>query len=212
MQVLPCPLCASRSKMLCDDRQRTFFRCCECDLVFADPETHLDRTAEKSVYAQHENDPADERYRRFLGQLARPLLARLQAGMRGLDYGCGPGPTLSVMLEEAGMEMELYDPFFVPDMTVLERQYDFVTCTEVAEHFCRPARDWNRLASLLRPGSWLGVMTRLVDSRQRFDQWYYKNDPTHVSFYCATTFAWLGARYGLAVEHQDHNVVLLLKK
>lgn len=131
--------------------------------------------------------------------------------MLGLDYGCGPGPTLSVMLEEAGMEMRLYDPYFAPDISVLDCLYDFVTCTEVAEHFCQPARDWNRLVRLLRHGSLLGVMTRLVDAGSPFDEWYYKNDPTHVSFYSSNTFGWLAARYGLTIEYLNGRVILLSK-
>jgi len=45
---------------------------------------------------------ADPRYRRFLARLAEPLIAHLPKGARGLDFGCGPGPTLSLMLREAG--------------------------------------------------------------------------------------------------------------
>jgi hypothetical protein len=56
-------------------------------LVFADSANHLNAAAEKSVYDQHENDPADTRYRRFLNQIAELLLARLTSGMHGLDYG-----------------------------------------------------------------------------------------------------------------------------
>jgi hypothetical protein len=42
------------------------------------------------------------------------------------------------MLAEAGHAMALYDPFFRPDPAALERDYDFITCTETAEHFHHP--------------------------------------------------------------------------
>ena len=212
MPLLACPRCRHDASLLMTDARRAYFQCDECDLTFADPSSLLAPAAEKRVYDQHENDPADAEYRRFLNQLAAPLLLRLVEGMQGLDYGCGPGPTLSVMLEEAGMEMQVYDPYFAPGTSVLDREYDFVTCSEVAEHFYEPAIDWERMVTLLRPRGWLGVMTQLTDGCRQFDRWYYKNDPTHVSFYNSNTLAWLAARYGLTIEYQGDRVVLFRKK
>jgi Methyltransferase domain len=210
--MLHCPLCAHLVGQYAQDRRRVYFHCPRCDLVSADPESHLDAPAEKGYYDLHENDPADQGYRRFLGRLAGPILRRLSRGMRGLDYGCGPGPTLSVMLVEAGMLMEDYDPFYTPNPGALECSYDFVTCTEVVEHFRWPSEDWARLTALLRPGGWLGIMTKLVISRERFGAWHYKDDPTHVSFYSPGTFSWLGTRFDLAVERVDRDVILLQKR
>jgi hypothetical protein len=209
--MLRCPLCANEAGTYAEDRRRAYFHCPRCDLVFADPSSHLDAEAEKAEYDRHENDPSDSRYRRFLGRLAKPLLGRLSPGMRGLDYGCGPGPTLSLMLEEAGMIMAVHDPFFRPNPEALGLQHDFVTCTEVVEHFTNPARDWERLSALLRTGSWLGIMTKLVIGRERFVTWHYKDDPTHVAFYSPSTFAWLGTHFGLTVERVDRDVILLQK-
>jgi hypothetical protein len=208
----PCPLCSSDAEAYLADRRRAYFHCPACDLVFADPASHLSAPEEKAEYDRHENDPADPRYRRFLGRLADPLLGRLERGMKGLDYGCGPGPTLSVMLEEAGIPMAVHDPLYRPNPDALGRQYDFVTCTEVVEHFREPAREWERLTALVRPGGWLGIMTKLVIGRERFAAWHYKEDPTHVSFYSPATFAWLGERFGLTAERVDRDVILMQKQ
>lgn len=207
-----CPLCGQIASPVDEDRRRRYFQCAECRLIFADPASHLDAAAEKAVYDLHRNDPADPGYRGFLQRLATPLLTRLQPGMHGLDYGCGPGPALSPLLRAAGMRMTDYDPIYAPDPAALERQYDFVTCTEVVEHFKRPAQDWERLLATLRRGGWLGVMTQLVISPERFRRWQYRNDPTHVAFHSAETFAWLGARFGLDVERADTAVMLLRKR
>lgn len=206
-----CPLCAQAAELADEDGRRRYLQCPACALIFADPASHLDAAAEKAVYDLHRNDPQDAGYRAFLARLADPLLTRLRPGMEGLDYGCGPGPTLSIMLAQAGMRMTDYDPHYAPDPAVLERTYDFVTCTEVVEHFRRPAEDWARLAALLRPGGWLGVMTQLVISLERFRAWQYRNDPTHVAFYSPETFAWIGDHFGLTVERVDTAVLLLRK-
>ncbi|WP_435011645.1 class I SAM-dependent methyltransferase [Tundrisphaera lichenicola] len=180
-------------------------------MVSADPGSYLDPIAERAYYDLHENDPSDHGYRRFLGRLSGPLEARLGKGSLGLDYGCGPGPTLSIILRESGMLMDDYDPIYRPNPAVLERNFDFVTCTEVVEHFRRPAEDWTRMTGLLRPHGWLGVMTKVVINRERFAGWHYKADPTHVSFYSPATFDWLGARFGLTVERVDRDVYLFQK-
>jgi len=196
--------------VFCSDRLRSYFRCRDCELVFADPGSRLPPDLERAEYDLHENDPKDVRYRTFLSRLAEPLLTRLGVGMHGLDYGCGPGPTLSVMLAEHGMEVDDYDPLYAADDRLLQRTYDFVTATEVVEHFCRPAEAWRQLAALVRPGGWLGIMTLLApDDAEAFSQWWYKNDPTHVSFYTAATFAWLGESMGFSVEQLDDRVLLM---
>ncbi|MDT8385814.1 MAG: class I SAM-dependent methyltransferase [Gammaproteobacteria bacterium] len=210
---IACPLCRHPSDFLCADRRRRFYHCPQCELISADPASHLPPEAERANYDLHHNDPADPRYRAFLNRLAEPLLARLQPGMVGLDYGCGPGPTLSGMLREAGMVMHDFDPLYAPDDTLLAREYDFVTCTEVVEHFCDPGAAWPQLAARVRPGGWLGVMTWKVPDPEAaaFRGWGYKGDPTHVSFYHADTFEWLGRELGFAVETIDERVVLMNK-
>jgi hypothetical protein len=209
--VQACVLCTQASPLLTKDRHRAYFHCPQCDLIFSDSAGHLDPAAEKARYEKHQNEPADPRYRRFLNRLAQPLLARLRPAMRGLDYGCGPAPTLSLLLEEAGMVMSVYDPYYAAEQRVLAGPYDFVTCTEVVEHFRSPAGDWALLTGLLVPGGWLAIMTSLVSDRSRFLQWRYKDDPTHVCFYSAVTIGWLGARFGLTVHHVDDKVVLFQK-
>ena len=81
---------------------------------------------------------------------------RLQPGMQGLDSGCGPGPVLSMLLREAGMAMTDDDPFYAPNVDALQRQYDFVACTEVVEHFRDPHAGWAQLMARARPGTGVG--------------------------------------------------------
>jgi 2-polyprenyl-3-methyl-5-hydroxy-6-metoxy-1,4-benzoquinol methylase len=207
-----CPLCHHpRPEDYHQDAARRYSICTRCQLVFADPLARLSASAEKQVYDQHQNCPDDPGYRRFLNKLAAPLVSRLSPGSHGLDFGCGPGPTLSVMLEEAGHRVETYDVFYAPDRQVLAQQYDFVTCSEAIEHFNQPAEEWQLLVSLLKPGGWLGVMTQMVISLERFARWHYKTDPTHVSFFSRDTFAYLAQRDRLKLEFIGKDVCLLQK-
>lgn len=137
---------------------------------------------------------------------------RLAPGSHGLDFGSGPGPTLSLMFEEIGHSMAIYDYFYAKDSSVLQGQYDFITATEVLEHLHDPGKELDRLWTLLKPDGYLGVMTRLVPDREAFTRWYYKNDPTHVCFFSPPTFQWLAGRWRAEVAFAAKDVILFYKK
>src|SRR4051812_25318450 len=126
----PCPLCGGGWSVLLRE-QREYRRCGACALTFVPSSQHLAPYEERTRYLQHRNGPGDQEYRNFLDRLLVPLGARLAAGAEGLDFGSGPGPTASVMLRERGFRAENYDPHFAADARLLERDYDFIVCTEV---------------------------------------------------------------------------------
>lgn len=207
---LHCPLCNhSDTPLFWQDQRRHYQRCASCKLIFVDPHYRLSAEQEKAEYDLHQNRTDDPGYRRFLARVADPLMARLPAGSEGLDFGCGPGPALAAMFNEAGFATTTYDPYYAHYPARLQRQYDFVCCSEAIEHFYRPAREWQQLLSLLRPGGWLGIMTKLALSQEAFANWHYKQDPTHVSFFSRETFLWLAARDGLGIEFIGTDVILL---
>jgi hypothetical protein len=188
-----------------------YLRCCHCQAtLLAERQLPSDET-QLQKYLQHENDPQDIRYREFLNRLAVPLLAALPPKQMGLDFGCGPGPALANMLSEAGHTMDLYDPFFFPDSAVLDQQFDFVTCTEVAEHFHQPYAEFTRLVALLKPGGLLALMTNFQTDDSRFADWHYRRDSTHVTFYRQETFQVIAREFDLACEIPCKNVVFLRK-
>ena len=191
-----CPLCSGQQiHAYHRDKRRLYLRCARCLLVFVPSAYHLSPMQEKAEYDRHENSPADQGYRDFLSRLADPLLERLPRRAHGLDFGSGPGPTLSVMLEERGHEVALYDPFYANDSTALETTYDFITASEVVEHLPAPGIELERLWGLLRPGGTLGLMTKRARDQAAFASWHYKADPTHISFFSRESFEYLGAEW-----------------
>lgn len=154
-------------------------------------------------------DPGDSGYRKFLSRLSIPLMERLQPGQKGLDFGCGPGPTLSVMMEEAGYKMELYDPFYYPDRSVLDKSYDFVTSTEVVEHLQNPEKVFSHLFHILNPGGILGLMTKMVVDSNVFKTWHYIQDSTHICFYSRETFEYISDWFSADVEFIGNDVIIL---
>lgn len=209
---LQCPLCgATNPTIFHQDTQRSYRQCQDCALVFVPEHERVSPSAEKAYYDLHENDPADPGYRRFLSRLVEPLLQRLAPGANGLDFGCGPGPALADMLSEAGMCMSLYDAFYTPNTAVLQRSYDFITCSEVLEHLHQPYLELQRLFAILKPGGWLGIMTKRVRNRAAFAHWHYIRDPTHVCFYSKTTLYWIAERWQVNLELPADDVTLFQK-
>lgn len=205
-----CPLCAgSTISFYSSDRRRPYLNCGTCSLVFVPPEHYLSRDAERAEYALHQNGIADPGYRQFLSRLLEPLVARLPPGASGLDFGCGPGPALAHMLREAGFAVALYDSMFAPEKAVLDASYAFICATEVVEHLHHPGYELDRLWSLLQPGGWLGIMTKLVRDRDAFASWHYKNDPTHVCFFSVDTWQWWARQHSASLALIGADVILL---
>lgn len=208
-----CPLCKNAGRHLFwEDRYRPYFRCDECQLIYVPLEFHIPVTAEKAEYELHQNSPDDPGYRQFLSRLFEPLNEKMPAGSYGLDFGSGPGPTLSVMFSEAAHHMELFDKFYSPDEQVLNKTYDFITATEVLEHLRNPHKDLERLWKCLKINGWLGIMTKLVLGQDEFKSWHYKNELTHINFFSKNTFRWLADQWNADVTFVGKDVVFIHKK
>jgi 2-polyprenyl-3-methyl-5-hydroxy-6-metoxy-1,4-benzoquinol methylase len=207
-----CPLCcASDCNDYWQDSRRNFYQCSACALVFVGAAQHLSAEQEKAEYDKHQNLPDDKGYKLFLSRVYQPMLAKIKLGDQGLDFGCGPGPVLSTLFEQAGFPVAIYDPYYFDDKQALSSRYDFITATEVIEHIYQPNEVLPKLWSLLENGGTLGLMTKLVKDQQAFGQWHYKNDLTHVCFYSRNTFTWLAAELGAELEFVGDDVILLCK-
>jgi 2-polyprenyl-3-methyl-5-hydroxy-6-metoxy-1,4-benzoquinol methylase len=176
------------------------------------PYQHLRPVEEKAIYDLHINDTDDPGYRKFLSRLMIPLQERLPSGARGIDYGCGPGPALAAMFAEQGFDMTVYDPIYARNPVELTQNYDFITCTEVTEHFANPSLEFERLFTLLNDHGWLGIMTKLVIDQEAFSQWHYKNDLTHICFFSKLTFQWLAEYYRCHLYFFGNDVILMNRK
>ena len=187
-------------------------RCQVCSLVFVPPCQYVSAEEEKSRYDLHQNSPGDQGYRSFLSRLFIPMQKCLAPESCGLDFGCGPQPTLSVMFKEAGHFMTTFDYFYERVPSVFEKQYDFITATEVVEHLHNPRKELERLWACLKQWGRLGLMTKLAPDDNAFSFWHYKNDLTHVCFFSQATFQWLALQWDADMTFADKDVVLFHKK
>ena len=207
-----CPVCqGSKTELFDRIDHKNYFRCSTCMAIFLDSRSHLSFQDEKERYAQHNNDIYDLEYRMFLSRLYEPMVQKLPVGAMGLDYGCGPGPALVQMFKEAGFVMDLYDPYFFPEKSCLNKRFKFITCTEAAEHFYNPYEEFDKIDGILEQGGWLGIMTNFFDESINFKDWYYRKDPTHVVFYTEQTFKVIASSRNWKCEIPSKDIVLFKK-
>lgn len=178
-----------------------------CQLVFVPTQFMLSEDEEKAVYDLHENTVGDTGYEKFLSRAANPVIEyfsterrddETETAIRGLDFGCGPCTVLANMLSAPPhkFQVDSYDLFYFPQNAhFLQRAdcYDFVTATEVVEHLAEPLAVFRQLWKCLRlDGGILVIMTkRVAGTLDRFRNWHYIRDPTHISFFHEETFNWL---------------------
>lgn len=208
-----CPLCMNEE---CYEYHqgskpdRDYYHCPHCDLIFVPGRFHLCSEEERKIYDQHINLPEDPNYRAFLNRLYQPLSKHLAQGAQGLDFGSGPGPTLSRMFEENGFSCAIYDKFYANEPNVLTQEFDFVSTTEVVEHLSNPKDIFELLFRLVHERNGiLGLMTKQhAQDAEHFANWHYKNDPTHISFYSKRTFLYLSDRYQKRLSLIGNDVAL----
>ena len=189
-----------------------YWQCSLCKATMLNPIHFLSNHKEKKHYLKHNNKIDDIRYRNFLSNLIKPLKNKISINDIGLDYGCGYAPALADILKKDGFNVELYDPLFFKNENMFLRKFNFITCSEVVEHFFKPYEEFNKIDSLLASNSWFAVMTSFMTKDDLFKNWHLRKDSTHVGFYKKVTFKFIANKRNWAKTFPSKNVVLFYKK
>jgi len=209
-----CRLCGSPGGLPFLADAFEYVECPVCGYIGLGRRFFPDRQAEKARYLLHRNDPSEPGYRSYLSAFVDLALApHLAPDASILDFGSGPEPALTVLLQERGYRPKPYDPYFAPSRAWRRRRWDGVVVHEVAEHLREPGRSFAVLARCLMPGGVLAIRTRFApDSRPDFAAWWYRRDSTHLGFFKPSSFAWLGGHLGLeqVLAHAPDTIVLRL--
>ncbi|MGZ5279286.1 MAG: class I SAM-dependent methyltransferase [Pseudobdellovibrionaceae bacterium] len=155
-------------------------------MIFKQPKDFLDWDQQKLRYDNHENAIETPGYKEYFEQLLKPLRTFLKPGQRGLDWGAGPGPVLAQLLSFEGLQMQIYDPVYHPAKPT--GLFDVITSTEAIEHFQQPAQSLSEIGSFLKSQGIFAGLTQFHSGPEKFADWWYPRDPTHVVFYSEETF------------------------
>ncbi|MAW95097.1 MULTISPECIES: class I SAM-dependent methyltransferase [unclassified Leeuwenhoekiella] len=190
-----CTLCKHPAYFFGNFQNRNYNRCTHCASVFLDAENLPSTSAEQKRYEHHRNSETDSGYLQFLKPLIDAVSTNQIQQEKGLDYGSGPNPVLTKMLQNQGYDVKPYDLFFSQNLEALKQNYDYIVCCEVIEHFHNPREEFDRLRKLLVPGGNLYCKTNLLTSEIDFKNWWYKNDLTHTFFYTKASLEFIKTHF-----------------
>jgi SAM-dependent methyltransferase len=197
-----CKICSGSVRKICYQQLEVdYYYCPNCKFLSRDDQKILPAEQEQERYLRHTNTLADTGYvdmlKTFIDKSITPFKPNIKTA---LDFGSGPGPVLSRLLRDMGYETDIYDIYFAPGRGYLDKTYDLITCTEVLEHLKDPLETMSILKDRLNPGGILAVMTLFhpvyeisstldqLPCEKVFKDWWYRRDPTHISFFRPETF------------------------
>lgn len=200
-----CPLCSRlRISSYSRDKHREYFVCDDCTLVFVARDSALSAEDERARYDTHQNNPDDPQYREYLSQVLVEMKPFIKDKETALDFGAGRTEVLAILMTAAGLKAEVYDLYYFPREEIWGKKFDVIVLSEVIEHLSDLMGTMRRLTALLNPGGRFFIKTKLLpESKEIFDKWYYKNDPTHLEFFTPKSLDVLSKSLGL-----DHPIFL----
>ncbi len=173
-----------------------------------DPTDFVSKDKEIKRYKEHNNDVYDVGYQQFVSPIVNGVLSSFKSTHKGLDFGCGTGPVITKLLQDKAYNITTYDPFFDNNLNALRTTYDYMVCCEVIEHFHNPLKEFQLLKSLLNSEGKLFCMTDIYNETIDFDNWYYKNDETHVIFYQQKTLEWLAKQLNFSKVRVEKRLII----
>ncbi len=193
---------------------KKYFICNNCSLIQLDKKQLLSNLEEKARYMLHENSVGNKGYISYLNEIignsVKPFLNR---GKKILDFGCGPEKTLADLLSKEGYILTTFDPYFDTGKEWISQEFDAITAIEVFEHLTYPSRELTTLSKCLSPGGYLIIRSMLHNkSWINFSKWWYKDDPTHVSFYSMVSINYICKTWNYKLIQVKNQCEIVLKK
>lgn len=182
-----CKICSRPADLFFADG-RTFYKCRNCYLIFTN-ETISAKEQDNHFRSQVSNDPSYwQRVANTYIQLSSEFINPRQI----LDFGSGSGD-LSGALKDMGYIVYSFEPRVHGEFT--EQKYhgrfDMIIANQVIEHLPDPVREIRALHEVLDDEGILFMTSSFTDhfihadnASDHFKNWWFKDDATHVSFFC----------------------------
>jgi len=202
-----CRICKFPSTLFYRD-ERTFFKCPNCALIFTNdlPKKAIEENHYKTQWQTTDPD--------FWGSQATSLISYignygiLPDNHRILDFGSGSGE-LAQELQRRGYRVTALEP--MTEGYLKDQNYPFlfdaVFAIEVIEHLPHVWEELQEIEKVLKPEGIIVFSTRLTnpfidlpDAVGQFKEWWYKDDPTHISFFCNQTLSVMAEMKNYSIE------------
>ncbi|MBS9522794.1 methyltransferase domain-containing protein [Litoribacter alkaliphilus] len=207
-----CKLCGLNkvTPLIIPHDKRIYNYCPDCYLIFVDSTFHIDLQQEKRLILRRNNSIGNAEYVHYISQIIQLIRPFIYQGQIGLDYGCGPTPTLNHLLKKENITCFNNDYNFGFNHPF--KKYDFIMAIECLEKFKDPNNEIDKLLDLLKPGGIFGMMTEVYPTKDNFKYWNKKLDPSHVSFYHQKTLDYLIANKKLTLLKSDSKRIFIFEK
>ena len=210
-----CKICNSKTNILRDKKtSKNYYKCSKCKYIFLDEEFYIDESREKSHYDKHHNNLESLGYVKMFEDLVSEFVDSLHVEVEtALDFGCGEGEVLPIVLERNDISCDRYDLFYFPKKIYEDKKYDLIVSTEVFEHLENPLRMFKKLLLHVEDEGYLLLMTAFhPNDDDKFLKWWYIRDITHIGFFNLDTFEYLARELNLKiVKHNSKNTIMFQK-
>lgn len=207
-----CKICDGATTSITDTKtQKTYHKCPRCSYIFLDEAFYVDEEREKRHYDKHHNSFESLGYVKMFEELIEEFVSPyMQEIKTALDFGCGEGEVLPILLENGGVECDRYDLFYFPKKVYEGKKYDLILSTEVFEHLSSPLEILKKLLLHLNKDGYIILMSAFhPDNDDEFFKWWYIRDVTHIGFFNMKTFEYIAQTLGLAIiKHNFKNIIL----
>lgn len=210
-----CKICSQELVLFFDDyMQCNTYHCEACEFIFKDNAAIISTEKELKVYQQHNNTLENLGYVAMFEAFIAKSITPHQKNIRTvLDFGSGPNPVLATLLAQKGFQTEYYDKFFSPQKVYENKRYDLITCTEVIEHISDIQALMELFSEHINPNGYLALMTQFhPNDPEAYLNWWYRRDPTHISFFRPHSFSVLAQQHGFSLRFHDEKKLVLLQK
>lgn len=190
-----------------------FHECSHCKAIFKDISHFPTKEDEVKRYEEHHNILSNKGYVNFLQGFIDSAIAPYIHEGQILDFGSGPTAVLAHLLNKMGYRVDCYDPFFNPKFDD-KNVYDMVVATEVIEHLHDPLKQFRWIDQHIKKQGYFSCMTLLYPlDREKFFEWFYLRDQTHVVFYHSKTYEYLAKLFNWHLIKDDgYRIVVFQKK
>lgn len=182
-----CRICRSPSSLFYEDT-RKFFACAACHHIFTQQVVNNDQSRHHYLAQWGLEDDL------WWKEAAERIIWGIKVfhePKRILNFGSGRGE-LSTQLKSMGYHVTSFEPLIHGAFCdqAYERKFDTVIATEVIEHIINIHEELHRIFAVLETECLLYFTTLIAnpfdtaDPRGSFSGFWYKDDQTHVNFFC----------------------------
>ncbi len=188
---ISCKVCQGSTSLFYENGRR-FFRCAHCAFIFSP--LKVSREEEEQHY-KSQWGLADAETWRSKAEVLLNVILQYNTPKSILDFGSGCG-SLTQAFRVLGYPTTPLEPMihgFLKDQE-FKHPFDAIVGIEVIEHLPDPVSELRELEKVLAPGGVMVFSTLMTNAfinhplaQDHFSSWWYKDDPTHVSFFSNQT-------------------------